>query len=316
MKINSFLKFSIFLAYVGIVYSKPNEEENSKIGCQQRSTSGRDYVGEANTTIDGLPCQRWSETHPHDHDFTHVGDHNFCRNPDGGNSQSQVWCYTTDPEVESQYCLVRFCPPLKALDFSLDNDHKPDENNSYTHAFLQKENLPPSFTICTAFMVEAWTKYVSAMLFVLHDDNRGVWHWVRTLAHDTYTEFSFQFEDFPPNSNQSKILLYPLQWIRVCLSKDSNTSLARLVVDGELLIEQEVKVKNQPDNLNLVLGSRTSSSSGNTYEDTGQTTDLNIFSSALTVEQMKSLISAGRAFPQLGDVFREGAVDSSLKSKV
>ena len=111
-------------------------------------------------------------------------------------------------------------------------------------------------------------------------------------------------------------MFYPLQWIRVCLSKDSNTSLARLVVDGELLIEQEVKVKNQPDNLNLVLGSWTSSSSGNTYEDTGQTTDLNIFSSALTVEQMKSLISAGRAFPQLGDVFREGAVDSSLKSKV
>ena len=31
MKINSFLKFSIFLAYVGIVYSKPNEEENNSI---------------------------------------------------------------------------------------------------------------------------------------------------------------------------------------------------------------------------------------------------------------------------------------------
>ena len=79
----------------------------------------------------------------------------------------------------------------------------------------------------------------------------------------------------------------PLQWTRVCLSKDSNTSLARLVVDGELLIEQEVRVKNQPDNLNLVLGA---------YQDVefpGQTTDLNIFSSALTVEQMKSQTSPG-----------------------
>ena len=46
--------------------------------------------------------------------------------------------------------------PLKALDFSLDNDDEPDENSSYTHATLQKENLPHSFTICTAFMVEAW----------------------------------------------------------------------------------------------------------------------------------------------------------------
>ena len=43
--------------------------------CQQRSTSGRDYIGEINTTVDGIPCQKWSDTQPHDHDFTDVGDH-------------------------------------------------------------------------------------------------------------------------------------------------------------------------------------------------------------------------------------------------
>ena len=194
-----------------------------------------------------------------------------------------VWCYTSDPEIEFDYCPVPFCPPLKAIDFSLDNDFEPDKNNSYTHASLQKENLPPSFTICTAFMVEAWDEFTDANIFVLRDGNEKVWHWVQINADVTYTEFTFQFEDSQQISNQSKTLFYPLQWTRVCLSKDSNTSQARLVVDGQLLIEQEVKVKNQPDNLNLVLGWN-----GYNFEYPGQTTDLNIFSSALTVEQMKS----------------------------
>ena len=245
-----YLSIFIFCKCVLIVFSKSKGHNN----CQQRSTSGRDYAGEANTTVDGIPCQRWSDTKPHDHSFTHVGDHNFCRNPIGENSQSQVWCFTIDPEREKQNCSVPFCPFLKALDFSLDYDHEPDETNSYTHASLQKENLPPSFTICTAFMVDAWNEYQDARLFVLLDDNGEVWHSVKIFPQITYTQFSFEFEDSKESSNKSKILFYPLQWTRVCLSRDSNTSLVRLVVDSELVIEQEVKVKRKPDNLNLVLG--------------------------------------------------------------
>ena len=118
------LPIFIFSAYLSIVSSQPRgdgEEERKKIGCQQRSTSGRSYAGEANTTVDGIPCQRWTDTQPHNHSYTYVGDHNFCRNPSYWDSQ--VWCYTTDPEVRYQYCSVPFCPPLilKVLDFSLDN---------------------------------------------------------------------------------------------------------------------------------------------------------------------------------------------------
>ena len=171
------LSIFIFCKCVIIVCSQPRNELDYKyLNCQQKSTSGRDYVGEANITVDGIPCQRWSDTEPHDHEFTHVGDHNFCRNPNGEAAQSQVWCYTTDPEHQKQNCSVPFCPPLKALNFSLDNDWKSDKNNSYTHASLKKEDLPRSFTICTAFMVEAWAGYTSSRLFVLHADNGGVWH--------------------------------------------------------------------------------------------------------------------------------------------
>ena len=46
---------------------------------------------------------------------------------------------------------------LKVLDFSADNDNEPDSNDKYTKATLETGPLPDSFTICSAFMVEAWT---------------------------------------------------------------------------------------------------------------------------------------------------------------
>ena len=69
--------FLIFCACLSIASSQPRGEGEGikrKIGCQQKSTSGRSYAGEANTTVDGIPCQRWSDTEPHDHMFTHVGE--------------------------------------------------------------------------------------------------------------------------------------------------------------------------------------------------------------------------------------------------
>ena len=121
------------LSVTSVIWSEPDKVLKESIGCQQRSTSGRDYIGKANTTVDGIRCQRWSKTQrvetfntkPYNRSFTNVGDHNFCRNPIGGEpTQSQFWCYTTDPLHEKQNCSVPFCPPLKALDFFLDNDKK------------------------------------------------------------------------------------------------------------------------------------------------------------------------------------------------
>ena len=51
---------------------------------------------------------------------------------------------------------------LKVLDFSADNDQQPDSNGEYTIATLEAGPLPESFTICSAFMAEAWTTGFSA----------------------------------------------------------------------------------------------------------------------------------------------------------
>ena len=44
---------------------------------------------------------------------------------------------------------------VKTFDFSADNDQKKDSNGEYTSATLNAGALPESFTVCSAFMVEA-----------------------------------------------------------------------------------------------------------------------------------------------------------------
>ena len=155
------LQIIIFFGCLGIISAQTKEGETRRIGCQQKSALGRSYAGEANTTVDGIPCQRWSDTKPHDHSFTHMGDHNFCRNPNDA-KDTQVWCYTTDPEVRHQNCSVPFCAP--------------DEDNSYTHASLQKENLPPSFTISLLSWLRGGPniKLQCCLFFLMTQEKRGI----------------------------------------------------------------------------------------------------------------------------------------------
>ena len=221
---------------------------------------------------------------PHDHKFTHMGDHNFCRNP-SGDSQSQVWCYTVDPEQKRQNCSVPFCSILKALDMSSNSNSEVDVIKSYTYVSL--ENLPSSFTLCTAFMVKTWNQTLEEPIFQLYDDEKKeLWLRVRIFSGVTYTRYWFKIEDSKWFSAQRKVLFYPLQWTKVCLSRDSNTSSARLIVDGENLIEEYYMGKNKPGNLKLVL------------DYPGCTTNLNIFSTSLSA----------------GKVFGGGTVDSFHES--
>ncbi|KAM7064041.1 hepatocyte growth factor-like protein isoform 2-T2 [Molossus nigricans] len=82
--------------------------------------NGEDYRGSVDRTESGRECQRWDLQHPHPHRFEpgkfldkHLDD-NYCRNPDGS---ERPWCYTTDRQVEREFCdipscaLARFRPP-------------------------------------------------------------------------------------------------------------------------------------------------------------------------------------------------------------
>ena len=79
---------------------------------------------------------------------------------------------------------------LKILDFSADIDRNPESNGEYTSANLEAGPLPKSFTICSAFMVEAWTTdYAGALMFVLFDVNGNMWGYVDLASFPGYTKY-------------------------------------------------------------------------------------------------------------------------------
>ena len=69
-------------------------------------TDGTAYTGNASTTESGLTCQMWSVNTPHEHSYTDVGEHNYCRDPFG---ELKAWCLTTDPGTRWEWCDVPVC---------------------------------------------------------------------------------------------------------------------------------------------------------------------------------------------------------------
>ena len=79
---------------------------------------------------------------------------------------------------------------LKVLDFHSDNDQLADRNGEFTSATLIGGRLPDSFSICVAYMVEAWhTEQSAADLFSLQDDQDVYWGNVYVVASPTYMQY-------------------------------------------------------------------------------------------------------------------------------
>ncbi len=75
---------------------------------------GSDYLGNVSVTETGLECQRWDSQTPHRHSY-HLTNFpekdltlasNYCRNPNG---RIRPWCYTTDRDIEWEYCRLERC---------------------------------------------------------------------------------------------------------------------------------------------------------------------------------------------------------------
>merc|ERR1719316_500733 len=82
------------------------------LGCRETMTgNGQDYLGCQYQTNSGYMCQNWLEQSPQSHSYIpewypdgHLGDHNFCRSPDG---DTTIWCITTNPSVRWEFCSPR-----------------------------------------------------------------------------------------------------------------------------------------------------------------------------------------------------------------
>eukprot|EP00092_Neocalanus_flemingeri_P024752 GFUD01026841.1.p1 GENE.GFUD01026841.1~~GFUD01026841.1.p1 ORF type:complete len:501 (+),score=103.73 GFUD01026841.1:277-1779(+) len=81
--------------------------------CQNMSKRGADYRGSESRTKSGLECLAWTTLDRTLHTVTvdrypdtGLGEHNYCRNPDGS---KQVWCYTSLTKDAFDYCDLPAC---------------------------------------------------------------------------------------------------------------------------------------------------------------------------------------------------------------
>ena len=105
--------------------------------CQEGNPLGANYSGIMNVTTSGFTCQVWSASQPNDHDFTHVGEHNYCRNPDA--DPEGVWCVTTDPEETWEYCSVPICASNSSESYLPTDNYLSAENGQEHHRSISSQ---------------------------------------------------------------------------------------------------------------------------------------------------------------------------------
>ncbi|XP_041108499.1 plasminogen-like [Polyodon spathula] len=75
--------------------------------------NGVGYRGFLSHTASGKTCQQWTSSTPHKPNITATThpdanlESNYCRNPDG--DPEGPWCYTTDPKLRWEHCLIQDC---------------------------------------------------------------------------------------------------------------------------------------------------------------------------------------------------------------
>ena len=185
---------------------------------------------------------------------------------------------------------------MKVIDVSADNDQKADSNGEFTSATLYGGALPQSFTICSAFMVDAWTTEQSAAdLFSLRDDEDQNWANINMVAASSSTTYTLNVGQLFA-VKEIETVFFPLQWTHACLSQDSKASMVSFVVDGQLLVEEEYKMEEdeyRPANLSLLVGLYSNKFTVVRVEYTGRVANLNVFASSSSVERMVGLTTAG-----------------------
>eukprot|EP00386_Alphamonas_edax_P008696 GDKI01028326.1.p2 GENE.GDKI01028326.1~~GDKI01028326.1.p2 ORF type:complete len:145 (+),score=53.07 GDKI01028326.1:106-540(+) len=105
MKVSAIVAVALSV-FVGV--AKANEQDS--FDCYSADSKGSDYQGLVSTTASGRTCQKWVANFPQKSEFA-IGNHNYCRNPDGG--KDKPWCYTLDPAREWEYCEVPVCDTTK-----------------------------------------------------------------------------------------------------------------------------------------------------------------------------------------------------------
>ena len=110
--------FHIYMLYRGAMSIERCNMENVPLFVLEcyRLGNGFDYQGNANLTIEGYPCQKWSSQYPTTHRYLNASlfvDNtleeisSYCRNPRKISSlgyEKWPWCYTMNPLKRWNFC--------------------------------------------------------------------------------------------------------------------------------------------------------------------------------------------------------------------
>merc|ERR1719243_514531 len=108
------MKAAMYIAIAALCGSCLAAPSDFDVSCYEESDKGESYKGLLTSTTSGRTCQNWLKDMPHDITIepsseNGLGNHNYCRNPDG--SEDKPWCYTMDPspDHEKETCDIPVC---------------------------------------------------------------------------------------------------------------------------------------------------------------------------------------------------------------
>ena len=168
-----------------------------------------------------------------------------------------------------------------------------------TQASLNLIDLPSSLSICGAafaksFVMGAYANYVN--FFRLYNEDDKLWASL-SVGFDRGTGKSFvvslgrgREEKVYLVTNATLPRFFPRSWVRACVTFDTGEGVVRIVSDGKVFEDASYpKLRNiaskMPRNATIRVGEYTNINS--------MTSDLNVFSELLSLEQMVAITSPG-----------------------
>ena len=186
------------------------------------------------------------------------------------------------------------------------------------HTFAQLKDdplasLPDSFSVCSTIMIKGCQSYIWPMFFNILDNNKDQFMAPFLSYGVIQSRLMIAFNQGDSQTLIGKVPpLFPNQWTKSCMAVNATSGLINWVVEGTLVFSSEFEEmknsKSQPKDLGkkIVLGAE--SYGGSWFAAPEKVTNLNIFSSLLSLEKMKSMTKGGSCVEE-GDYLAWGDME-------
>ena len=162
----------------------------------------------------------------------------------------------------------------------------------------KKMDLPTSFTICSSLHLNFVTSAI--FFYQLYQDNGKPWFslYIGNSRHDQSFRERLRFryyKDLPDwNNTANPVPVQPNSWYHGCTALDTVTGHLLIVVNGHTIVNQVFEeliniVEETPKSLEGRLGLFKNYYNGFWYQSRQRLTNLNVYSSALTIDKMISI---------------------------